>query len=91
MSTTLQLKNLPSRKWLAIRRKAEQMGATPEQYLRHLIDEDLALDRQAQSTSLRELGRPFEKALAGVSDAELDEIVERARASHVSRTRTKRR
>ncbi len=82
MSTTLQLKNLPSRKWLAIQRKAKQLGTTPEQYLRHLIDEDLALDRRARTASFRELGQPFQEALEGVSDAELDAIVDRARARH---------
>jgi RecB family exonuclease len=88
MGATLQIKDLPSRKWIAIRRKAQQLGTTPERYLRALIDEDLALDRKAQSVSLSELGRPFEKALEGVSDSELDELVDRAR--HVRRSRARR-
>jgi hypothetical protein len=91
MGTTLQVKDLPSRKWLAIRRKAEQMGTTPERYLRALIDEDLALDHKARNASLTELGRPFEKALEGVSDSELDQIVDRARARHARRSRAARR
>jgi len=89
MGATLQIKDLPSRKWIAIRRKAQQMGTTPERYLRALIDEDLALDRRARSVSLSELGRPFQKALEGVCDSELDALVDRARARHSRRSRAR--
>jgi hypothetical protein len=55
------------------------MGMTPAKYLRQLIEDDLALDRKAASTSFEELAKPFQKAFEGVSEEELDRIVDAAR------------
>lgn len=79
--TEFRVNNLPRRQATALKRKAERLGVTTEDYLKQLIEDDLALDLAAKSTSLDELAAPFRKALKGVSDAELDRIVEKARRS----------
>jgi hypothetical protein len=80
-ATDLRVNNLPRRQASALKRKAERMGLTTEDYLKQLIEDDLALDLAAKNTSLDELAAPFRKALKGVSDVELDRIVEKARRS----------
>ncbi|MFI5377717.1 MAG: hypothetical protein ACHRHE_00305 [Tepidisphaerales bacterium] len=80
-ATVLRVNNLPSRQASAVKRKAERLGLSVDDYVKQLIADDLALDRKAQATSLDELAAPFRKALKGVSDDEIDRIVENARAS----------
>jgi len=70
---------LPRRQAAALKRKVKRLGLTPDSYLKQLIEEDLALDLVAERTSLHELAAPFRKALAAASDAEIDQIVKKAR------------
>jgi hypothetical protein len=79
-ATNLRVNNLPARQASAVKRKAERLGMSVEDYIKQLIEDDLALDRKAQDTSLDELAKPFRKALKGVSDDEIDGIVADARA-----------
>jgi len=55
------------------------MGLTAQGYVRQLIEDDLALDRKAQTTPMSELAAPFRKAMKGLGDAEIDRIVDRTR------------
>jgi hypothetical protein len=71
----LHVENLPSRKFSALRRKAQGLGLTPGGYVRQLIEQDLALDQKTQNTSLAELAAPFRKALKDVSEDDLDRLV----------------
>ncbi len=80
MSTTgvLQLPRLGKRKMAALARKAKSLGLTPQRYIRLLIEEDLALDRKARTTTFAELmgaGR-------SVDEEELDRLVDAARTRH---------
>ncbi|MGA2232379.1 MAG: hypothetical protein ABSH22_15905 [Tepidisphaeraceae bacterium] len=79
IATVLQVNNLAPRQASAVKRKAERLGLSVEDYIKQLIEDDLALDNKAQSTSLDELAKPFRKALKGIGDDELDGIVSRAR------------
>ncbi len=79
-AATLRVGNLESRQLSALKRKAQRMGLTPATYVKLLIEDDLALDEKARTTSLDELAAPFRKALAGVPEHELDRIVHAARA-----------
>ncbi|HEY8748128.1 MAG TPA: hypothetical protein VIM11_09145 [Tepidisphaeraceae bacterium] len=79
-TTNLQTGKLPIRKVSAVRRRAQELGMTPSAYLRHLIEDDLAVSNKARATSLDELAGPFREALAGVSGEELDRRVKAARA-----------
>jgi hypothetical protein len=79
VSTILQTADLPSRQLSALKRKAQRLGLTPQKYVKQLVLNDLALDRKARGTSIHELATPFQKALHGLPEDELDRIVERAR------------
>jgi hypothetical protein len=56
----------------ALRKKAERQGMTVDAYLKELIAEDVELDRLARTKSFAELAMPFQKALAGLSEDDLD-------------------
>jgi hypothetical protein len=43
-------------------------------YITDLIAEDIELDRVARNKSFLELAMPFQKALAGLSDSDLDAL-----------------
>lgn len=90
-ATILKVAELGPRQLSALKRKAERLGLTPETYVKQLIEEDLALDRKAQNTSLDELAVPYRKALKDVSDKELDEMVDAARSRHHSRSSNHKR
>ena len=79
-TTTLQIGKLPARRVLAVKRRAQELGLTPAEYLQQLIDDDLAISTKAKSSSLHDLAGPFREALAGVSEEELDRRVKAARA-----------
>ena len=59
----------------AIVQRAKRLGMTPQRYLRHLVEEDLAISERAKTSSFEQLlgpGRP-------VDEAEIDRLVENAR------------
>lgn len=89
-SSVLKLDKLPARQASALRRRARTLGLTPVDYVKQLIQDDLALDQKARSSSLDELAAPFRKALGDVPETELDQMVHAARARHC-RTSTVRR
>ena len=76
----LRVDKLPARHVSALKKKAEKLGLTPAGYIRQLIEDDLALDRKAQASSLDELAAPFRDAFKGVPEEELDQMVEAARS-----------
>jgi hypothetical protein len=86
-ATVLRVNDLPKRQASALKRKADRLGMTTGDYLKQLIAEDLAMDREAETTSLEELAAPFRKALKGLSDDELDQIVRKARRPRPNSTR----
>jgi hypothetical protein len=74
----LLISDLPRRQVSALRRKAQRMGLSADEYVKQLIEDDLALDQKAQSTPLEELAAPFRKALKGASEEEISQIVTKA-------------
>ena len=78
-ATDLRISDLPKRQASALRRKAERMGLSAGEYVKQLIEDDLALDQRAQGTPLEELAAPFRKALKGASEEEIARIVAEAR------------
>jgi hypothetical protein len=81
-TATLRVKGLGSRILNELASKAKRLGMTSERYVRELVQEDLALDRKARTTTLAELMGPGRK----VDEAELDRLVETARRRHHRRT-----
>jgi len=68
IATELRITDLPKRQASALKRKAERMGLSADEYVKQLIEDDLALDMKAQTTPLEELAAPFRKALKGASE-----------------------
>lgn len=85
-TSTLQLKGLGRQALAELTSKARQLGVSPERYLRELVQEDLALDRKARTTTLAELMGPGRD----VDEAELDKLVDAARTRHHQRTSKKK-
>lgn len=85
-TASLEVKGLGKHKMAELTSKAKRLGMTPERYVRALVEEDLALDRQAKSTTFAKLmgsGRE-------VDETELDQLVEQARTRHHQRMSRKR-
>ena len=79
-ATELRISDLSRRQASALKRKAERMGLSADEYVKQLIEDDLALDQKAQTTPLEELAAPFRKALKGASEEEIARIVTKARS-----------
>lgn len=78
---TLQVNGLGKRKLAAVAERAKRLGMTPQRYLRHLVEEDLAVSECARSGS-------FEQLLGSgqaVDEAEVDRLVESARKRYQRR------
>jgi hypothetical protein len=56
------------------------MGLSADEYVKQLIENDLALDRRARTARLPELAAPFRKALKGADEKQIAQIVAKARA-----------
>jgi hypothetical protein len=78
-----------------LRTTAARLGLTPERYVKELLDDHLALEQEAQATTFDELMGPVREEFrkSGMTEAQLDELVDRARTRHHQRTqgRKKRR
>jgi hypothetical protein len=59
-------------------RRAGFLGITPQEYIRHLIEEDLHLERKARTTSFAEIMGPARR----IDESDLDRIVDEARRRH---------
>lgn len=75
-SSTLEINDLPESVVKALRKRAEDVGTTAPEYVRYLIEEDLA-----SSISLRVLFAPVREQIkeSGISESELDALLEEAR------------
>lgn len=78
--TELRISDLPKRQASALKRKAQRMGISVDEYVKQLIEDDLALDQKALSTPFDELAAPFRKAFKGASEREISDIVAKARS-----------
>jgi hypothetical protein len=76
---------LAKRQVAKIARRAGRLGMTPERYLKHLLEEDLAISRQAKATTFAELMGPGRD----VNELELDRLVEAAKIKYHRRAARK--
>ena len=72
----------------AVEQKARRQGKTPPEYVRLLIERDLLADRTFDEI-LKPVRDDFRKS--GISEEQLDQIVERARNAARRKTRGARR
>jgi predicted urease superfamily metal-dependent hydrolase len=80
-----ELRGFGKRKMAAIVERAKRLGMTPQRYIKHLVEEDLAVCQRAKTST-------FESLLGPGSDedeAEIDRHVEAARVRY-SKLRSRR-
>lgn len=87
VSTEFRISGLSKSTASAVGRKAKRQGMTVDEYLKELIAEDVELDRIARTKSFAELAVPFEKALSGLSEQELDALARPRRRKAAGKTR----
>lgn len=80
IATELRISDLPRRQASELQQKAQRMGLSAGDYVKQLIEDDLALDRKAQATLLEELAAPFRQALKCASKTEIAQIVAKSRS-----------
>jgi len=71
--------------------KAKRMGIDPGDYAKRLIEDGLAFQREAEESSFAQIMGPVREAAGDVSDAEIGNLVETARADYHSGGRRKKR
>lgn len=78
-STTIEIQGLPESVVKALGERANEVGATTPDYIRYLIEEDLA-----SPLSLRVLYAPVREQIkeSGISEDELDALLEEAHQGH---------
>jgi len=88
----LTVAGLGKRRMAELSSKARRLGMTPARYVRHLVEEDLALERAARKTTFSRLMRPVRAQFQsnGMTEAELDHLVERARTRHHDRVKARK-
>ncbi|MCC6578987.1 MAG: hypothetical protein IT440_00980 [Phycisphaeraceae bacterium] len=75
---SVRLTGLAKQQVARLARRASRLGMTPEGYLRHLVEEDLAISREATTTTFQGLvgsGRE-------VDEQKIDRLVETAKSRH---------
>ena len=87
--TSVQLKGLGKRKMAAFTDRAKRQGMSPEQYLKRLVEDDLATTatRTAEAPPAAPV-RAFQEIMGPgevVDEAEVDELVEKLRTRHFNR------
>ena len=81
----------PKGKLAVLRAQAEALGMTAEGYARQLIEDGMALERKARTTAFDELFAPVQERFrkSGMSEEELDALVDAARSRHQRRATRK--
>ena len=83
-STTgkLEISGLSKQKMMALAAKAKRLGVSPARYVKQLVEDDLAIESDAQSMTLAQIMAPVRKGFreSGMTDEELDSIVNAARS-----------
>lgn len=85
LTDTIEISGLPQAVIQGVSDRAKAIGATTEEYIRYLIEEDLS----SSSLNLRVLFAPVRKQIKEsiTSEAELTELLEEAREEVFQRTK----
>ncbi len=72
--------------------KDKRMGMPPEDYAKQLIEDGLALQREAEQSTFAEIMAPVRRTTGTVDEFEIVTLIEKVRTSHHRRsTRGKKR
>ena len=87
-SSTIQVCGLGKGKLATLRAQAKTLGMSPEVYAKQLIEDGISLEQKARTTTFDELFAPAQARFreSGMSDEELDKLVDAARSRHHRRT-----
>lgn len=77
-TTTFQVRGLGKKKAEKLVARAKRLGMTPQGYLKHLLEEDLAVSDRAKTQSLEQLLGPGRE----VDESEVDRLVEEGKVAH---------
>ena len=77
-SAALEVRGLGKQKTAKLVARVKRLGMSPQGYLKHLVEEDLAVSERAKTSSFEELLGPGRE----VDEAEVDRLVEEAKAAH---------
>jgi len=77
-SATFEIRSLGKQKSQKLMARAKRLGMSPQGYLKHLVEEDLAVSQRAKNSSFEELLGPGRE----VDEAEVDRLVEEAKVAH---------
>ena len=88
---TIQISGLQRGELTALRKLAKAEGMSIENYARQMIEDGLALERVARTSSFDELFAPVQRRFAQsrMTEEQLDGIVSAARSRHHRRTTRK--
>lgn len=90
---TLQVTGLGRRKMAEVSERAKGLGMTPKQYVKHLLETDLAIAREARTTTFAEIMAPVREEFrqSGMTERQLDELVDRARTRRRGQNRRRKK
>src|SRR5262249_52748759 len=88
---SIQVSGLGKGNLTALQALADSLGMSLERYARQLIEDGIALEREARSKSFDELFAPVQKKFreSKMTEEDLDELVNAARKSHHQKTSRK--
>lgn len=91
-SSTLRVSGVARQKLAALRAQAKAAGMTPDAYASRLLEEAIALEQEARAKTFDALFAPVQRRFreSGMSEAELDALVDAARKRHHRRTSRKK-
>ena len=91
-ASTLRVAGLARKELAALRAQAKAAGMTPDAYARQLLEQGIALEREARATTFDTLLAPVRRRFreSGMSEAELDSLVGAARRRHNRRVPRKK-
>ena len=70
---------------------AKRHGVPPEDYARQLVEDRLALEREAQRLTFAQIMGPVRKAAGNVDESKIVTLVEKARSDYHQKSRGKKR
>jgi hypothetical protein len=62
--------------------EAKRVGVPPEDFAKRLVEDGLALQREAEEKDFSEIMEPVRRRAGTVDEAEIVKLVERARTGH---------
>jgi DNA polymerase/3'-5' exonuclease PolX len=87
----LQVPGLGSKRLAELAEQAKSLGMTPQDYARELIQDALALEREARNLTFEEILGPLRSTAGKVDEDELDRLVDQARTQYHKKLGRKKR